>query len=243
MTLVFAHIVATRNTGDLVSGPYRYLDFPPHRVVDYGAPLPACGAVVYGGGALAGWLRNRPPIAGARRIVWGAGSTRRGTEAPWPDPLGYDLVGIRDWSADREAAGRYVPCVSCLSPVLDTDRPVEREAVLFVNADLTKPRPPVALPVLDNTAPLAEIAAFLASAAVVVTNSYHGAYWATLLGRRVVCVPYSSKFHGFKFPPALSADGVDWRDRAKEARAYPEALEDCRRLNRAFHRRVMDIVA
>ena len=39
---------------------------------------------------------------------------------------------------------------------------------------------------------------FIGSGDVVVTNSYHGAYWATLLGKVVVAFPWASKFYGLK---------------------------------------------
>ena len=45
---------------------------------------------------------------------------------------------------------------------------------------------------------------FLGSSEVVVTSAYHGLYWATLLGRKVVVANmFSSKFAAFPYPPAL----------------------------------------
>jgi hypothetical protein len=240
----FVHIRNTRNTGDRASCPDVWFDFGLDvEVLNYSDPVPDGGTVVYGGGTLINWLATRRgPLPRARHVIWGAGSSRSGMTAPWPDPEGFDLVGIRDWSVEREAMGRYAPCVSCMSPLFDRDRPVTREAVAFVNADPSKRRPVVNLPTMDNTAPMERIVEFLASAEVVVTNSYHGVYWATLLGRHVVCVPYSSKFHGFRHPPTMSRDGADWRGKARTAPAYPEALESSRAATRAFHARVMEVI-
>jgi len=67
----------------------------------------------------------------------------------------------------------------------------------------------------------------------VVTNSYHGAYWATLLGRRVVAIPNMSKMYRFKHAPVIGR-AQDWRKLAALAVAYPEALAECRAANLAF---------
>lgn len=155
-------------------------------------------------------------------------------------PDGYDLFGMREYVDPKH----YVPCPSCMSGLFDRQYTIRHEAVLFANASdnirLRYPFAVIGLPRFDNTASLERILDFLGSAETVVTNSFHGAYWATLLGRRVVCVPYSSKFHHMKFPPAMSRDGADWR--TLETRTYPEALEDCRAVNRAFYNRVMEAI-
>jgi hypothetical protein len=226
----------------LVSCAASYFDFGGDvEVLNY-SQRPFGDVVIYGGGTLVNWLHGRTDLPKVPKVIWGAGSSRSGMTTPWPDPEGFDLVGIRDWSVEREAMGRYAPCASCMSPLFDRDWPVTCEAVAFVNADPSKRRPVVNLPTMDNTEPMERIVEFLASAEVVVTNSYHGVYWATLLGRHVVCVPYSSKFHGFRHPPTMSRDGADWREKARTAPAYPEALASSRAATRAFHARVMEVI-
>ncbi len=247
--IVFSHIRNTPNSGDFASCPAQWFDFPDHRVQNYDEPIGNATAVIYGGGTMNNWLRGQtsPKVPS---IAWGIGSSRHGDTDPWPDPHGFDLVGVREWSEDRERAGLWAPCASCMSPLFDVDyldSPVQREAVLFVNASpVMKERFPVAvggLPMMENDRPMAEIVAFLGSAQTVVTNSYHGIFWATLLGRKVVAVSYSSKFYGFRHPPAYSRNGgLDWRERAEEAQVYPDALAECRMATRAFHRRVMDVI-
>ena len=242
--IVFSHIRNTPNTGDFASCPAQWFDFPEHRVQNYDAPIGNAKAVIYGGGTMNNWLRGRPLLP-VPSIGWGIGSSRHGETEPWPDPHGFALVGAREWSEEREAAGRWAPCASCMSPLFEGTWPVKHEAVLFVNASPgIKSRYPVAvggLPVMENDRPMAEIVAFLASAKVVVTDSYHGVYWATLLRRRVVCLPYLSKFYNFRHPPAYSRDrGLDWREVAKEALVYPAALAECRAASQAFYERVME---
>ena len=49
--------------------------------------------------------------------------------------------------------------------------------------------------------PFEDVVAFLGSGAVIVTNSYHGAYWATLLGRpTVLWNPWCSEILLLKYP-------------------------------------------
>ncbi len=244
--IVFSHIRNTGNTGDLASCPAQWFDMPEHRVANYDAPLGDCDTVIYGGGTMNNWLQGRPLSPGTS-IAWGIGSSRHGETEPWPDPHGFDLVGVREWSEARERAGLWAPCASCMSPLFNWAWPIKHEAVLFVNASPSiRSRYPVAvggLPTMANDRPMDEIVAFLGSAEVVVTDSYHGVVWGTLLRRRVVCMPYSSKFYGFRHPPAYSEDrGLDWRARAKEAAVYPAALEECRAASRAFYGRVMETI-
>ena len=242
--IVFSHIRNTPNTGDLASCPAQWFDLPEHRVQNYDEPVGGAKAVIYGGGTMNNWLRGRA-LSSATSIAWGIGSSRHGETEPWPDPHGFALVGVREWSADREWAGLWAPCASCMSPLFDETYPVEHEAVLFVNASPSiRSRYPVAvggLPTMDNERSMDEIVAFLGSAEVVVTDSSHGIFWGMLLGRKVVAVPYSSKFYNFRHPPAYSRDrGLDWRERAKEAMVYPAALAECRAASRKFYKRVME---
>lgn len=206
--ITFVHIRDANNAGDMASCPADYLDFGPDvRVQNYSDPVAATDMVVYGGGTMVNWLNGRRDLPACRKAIWGAGSSRHGEIEPWPDPPGFDLVGTREWSPDREAAGKWAPCVSCLSPLFDREYAVTRAAVAFVNASASiRARYPAAygtgLPTLDNTAGMADIVAFLGSARRVTTNSYHGALWAGWLGREVEILGYSSKFVGIE--PSLA---------------------------------------
>ena len=118
-------------------------------------------------------------------------------------------------------------------------RLIEREAVFYWNQGRARP-PVTGLPEMQNEVAFAEAVTFLASGETIITNSYHGAFWGTLLGRKVVVVDaYSSKLHCLKFAPAI-ADGVDWRS-ARPA-AHPGALADARRATSDFRVRVMEIL-
>lgn len=199
--ITFVHIRDPNNTGDMASCPADYFGFGPAvQVLNYSAPAPDGCVVIYGGGCMVNWLNNRPALPKATRILWGAGSSRHGATEPWPDPREFKLIGTREWTPEREAAGRWAPCVSCMSPLFDREYPVTQERVAFVNASSNiRARYPApyntGLPTMDNSAPMTKIVEFLGSAETVVTNSYHGALWAYWLGRQVEICGYSSKFH------------------------------------------------
>jgi len=240
----FVHIRNTGNVGDLASCPAQYFEFPPHTVGDYEDPVPeGTKVVIYGGGTLTAWAAHRDEKV-PFRVLWGTGSTRHGETEPWPDPEGFSMVGIREWSEEREKAINYVPCASCMSPLFGLEYPLKHEAVRFVNAsDQIKQRYPMGaadLPTMENAEDLETVLRFLGSGETVVTNSFHGMYWATLLGRRVVCQPYSSKFYNQKFPATLIVNANDWRVYAADTKTWPMALGDCRANNVRFYHQIMN---
>ena len=111
---------------------------------------------------------------------------------------------------------------------------VHRDVVVYQHNEL--PPIPIDAPALDNgpDTTLEDAVAHLASGRVVVTNSYHGVHWATLLGRRaVIWDPWCSKFELLRYPMP-TAGAADWERAAERAPVYPDALAECRAANAAF---------
>jgi hypothetical protein len=241
LKLVACHIAGSRNVGDAVCSPANYFDFgSPVEVVRLRDAIPPCDAVIFGGGAIGNNIGKRAAAAAARvRIAWGLGETRHDGTLAGPAPSGFDLFGSRD---DGQAGADWVPCASCMSDLFDVRRDVRHEVVLYFNR--RRPRPSIAgIPTMDNEAGFEGAVGFLASGAVVVTNSYHGAYWATLLGRAVVIVDvYSSKLRQFRHRPAY-ADSENWQSALDDVPRYPGALAETRSANVFFHGRVMQRLA
>ena len=180
------------------------------------------------------------------RILWGAGFNDRLTEdvydIVWPDYMGrFDLIGIRDYGADF----RWVPCASCMHSAFDKKYEITNEIVWFEHKKrlldnktfdkLPSPR------MLNTGQNLQQILEFLGSAETVITNSYHGVYWATLLGRKVVCIPWGSKFHSFKHPPTMATD-KNWQDMIAKAVSYHDALDECRTVNKDFYQDAVKVI-
>lgn len=64
-------------------------------------------------------------------------------------------------------------------------------------------------------------------------------YWATMLGRKAIVFPHSSKFHGFKYPVTLSTPDA-WRSALGTSVGYPGALAECREANLRFAEKVRE---
>jgi hypothetical protein len=179
------------------------------------------------------------PTTGWRRRVLKDGVTRL-----WPEWLAKaDLVGVRDWDAGLP----WVPCASCMLPAFDAlrEREPEHEFVVLNHyergVDTTQP---LAAGfefehITNNTEDIVETLTRLASAKVVVSNSYHALYWALLLGRGAVAVaPNSTRFHGFRWPISYASQ-ADWLVAVEHAQPAPEALEQAREANVEFSQRVL----
>jgi hypothetical protein len=147
-----------------------------------------------------------------------------------------DLVGIRDWVPGYEEY--YVPCVTCMHPSLDTTNTESiHPYVFYLHERKTKDMSVFPGPVMHNgETDMNVVFNFLGSGETVVTNSYHGAYWALLLGKRVITTSWSTKFNYFKYPPALIKNLDEWAN--VEGQSAPSNyLAECRKINQDFYNR------
>jgi exopolysaccharide biosynthesis predicted pyruvyltransferase EpsI len=88
---------------------------------------------------------------------------------------------------------------------------------------------------------IAETIRLLGSADVIITNSYHGAFWGTLLGRKVIVVEaWSSKFNAIKHKPLFLGKGENWKDIINTAQVYNTALDECINVTEQFWNRVKE---
>lgn len=218
------HIRDSLNAGDRWSSPLEYFEFPGHEVVigDMRAPPDVRpDLVIYGGGSITASpdFHAWPcPV-----VAWGVGHHVR-TE-PWHEAMAAEharaaavcaLYFPRDRVPGLEQA--WTPCASCMHPVFD-----EALEPRYLMARYSAAR---RIDVSDGAGPhmtneggtIEEAVRFLASGELVITSSYHGAYWAGLLGREVRVVPWGSKF---EYLPALSLAEC----RAANRRAYQSVLE------------------
>lgn len=242
---VFQHRRKVRNTGDLVCSPGLYLDFGRSQLLDFSEPLPPSRLAVFGGGQVFDECLNavvyRAPEA-RHRVIWGVGIDGRAVRSLSFDIMAANcaLVSSRNWGV---RGCEYVPCASALSPLFDAPPPAPKhEVVLFSHArksaQLARPE---GIPVLDNgQADFAAAIDFIASGETVVTNSYHGTYWAMCLGRRVLSVPFSDKFRQFRDNPVF-ADPQDWPQMLARAEVRPGTLEEARARNLAFYDKVRNL--
>jgi hypothetical protein len=241
--LVFKHIRNTDNIGDRSCCPLDYLPFTDAVAMDLDEPTPRCDVVIFGGGKIFGSLASKltpnDRLSG-QRIAWGVSTVQTN-----PLSIKYalsrrsmTLIGSRDFGDQRYD---FAPCVSCMSPLFDKSYDAQHPVVLYMHHGKTSKMGmdvPANIPVLDNHCEtLASVIAFLGSGETVVSNSYHGVYWALLLGKRVLCVPFSRKFHHYRLPPGY-AGPKDWMNRLAGARRQDEMLDICRESTVRFEKRV-----
>lgn len=242
---VFQHIKDTANVGDRACTPAQWLPFGPSIVQSIGETVPPCDVAVFGGGQVyASVVAAVVNHAQAARhcVTWAIGMRAARRRVPDADRFKarVSLIGCRDIDVPDT---HYVPCASCLAPPLKSPAPPQHDVVLYLHAkksaDLQRP---LGIPSRTNhTGTLDEALAFIASGQTVVTNSFHGTYWAMLMGRRVLCLPFSGKFNVFARMPAL-ADPANWQGDLHRAFALPDYLDHCIAANHAFHAKVMNLL-
>lgn len=251
--LLNVHVARTRNFGDVASAPSRYVKelSGAQRVeieeIGLVKNLDHCDVVLGGGGIFGNDYfvphLERLYASKARIAVWGAGTNTHDTTAvTWPDFVGSrGPIGVRDFDCGFE----WVPCASCLSGAFDRPRKAKHELVIYEHF-----RYPIDVPGVPRGqnrrkwwwSGLGGALDFLASGETILTSSYHGAYWGTLLGRRVVAIGYANKFGTLKHS-VQQATMADWQSAISRAQAYPGALKECREANLGFSRRVIEFLS
>ena len=72
---------------------------------------------------------------------------------------------------------------------------------------------------------------------IIITNAYHGLYWATLLGKKVICIPNKSGLFTLRYKPVyLTKDDVIDSELISRANSYNYALDECRSKNIEFYK-------
>lgn len=231
------------NIGDRMCGPAQY--FWPDRVLNaaFRYELTKPENAILGGGQVFDQIADRAEHAAREPagglVAWGVGLPRKGNRDDQVRKVAahFSLFGTRnyDWRDELE----FVPCASCMSPEFDRLPRPTHEVVVFGHrkkTPLLTPRDGV--PFMTNSnRPAREVIRFLAQGETVVTSSYHGVYWAQLLGRKVLCVPYNNKFQTLQHPVAMTP-AETWHRDLKQATQVAAQLESYREINRKFAARV-----
>ena len=220
MQLINIHRKHTENIGDLFSSPLNYYDFGDEvSSLDIWNDIDThdfenTNVIVGGGGLLShsGFLPSIEKIIKFKKegiinklIFWGVGKNAHFDRTickklgkNYQRNLVYaDLVGIRDLDTNL----KYVPCPSC-KLIADSnffDKNPKDKVVYYEHSDFELPKPIPGECLGNSEKDINKVLEFLSSSRVVITNIYHGVYWSLLLGKKVFCVPFSTKFDNFKF--------------------------------------------
>jgi len=247
--IVNVHRKKTSNQGDKVSAPLRYLRHDKSDVfidiLDCLTPNPRINAyleeaewiIVGGGGLLSNdkfhfELLKLRELYSEKIIFWGGGTNAMKNDID-VDLNGVNYVGIRDVGTQFP----WVPCASCMSDIFTK---------IIKNRSRYSPK---GIGFLENNAgrnthdissldykdirkfgnknvTMSQMVEFIASCETLITSSYHGLYWATLIGVPVVGIPTSSKFYHMRHPAPLARKDT-WPEKLTETKLYPEALKEC----------------
>ena len=217
------HIRDSKNAGDRWSSPLDYFDFPDHETVlgDMRTP-PDCvpDLVIYGGGSITASpdFHEWPcPV-----VAWGVGHHVR--KEPWHEAMRAEhkraaALCVKYFPRDN-VGETWTPCASCMHPVFDEAIEPVHPTVRYSAARRIDVSNGIDPHMTNEDGSIEDAVRFLASGKVVVTSSYHGAYWAGLMGREVHVVPWGSKFD---YLPKLS-------------------LAECRAANRRAHESVTELL-
>ncbi len=180
---------------------------------------------------------------GKKTVLWGVGHNSKNKsnfKAGIPyniDTKKFGIVGVRDYNRNEN----WVPCVSCMHSIFNKKYASQQEIGIIYHKKTIKKKSLLqklnTFPSTTNTKSLEDMIHFIGKTETIITDSYHAMYWATLLEKKVLCVPNSSKFFEFKYPPIITSFSEFERD-IKKAKSYTGVLEDCKEKNILFAKKV-----
>ena len=246
------------NTGDMNCGPDLYFQeftnqfccfFHSIKNIDY-TLIGQNDWVILGGGGMLDCSRqyqnaiNRLLEINGHVISWGLGHNEHHADSIYywgaSEKIKYDkffLFTTRDWKYGND---RFCPCVSCMMPGLERHYALKRRVGVLTHHEILIKE--FDLDTCNNSRPLDEILEFIGSSEIILTNTYHGAYWATLMGKKVIIYqPFSNRFSYFKYQPMIYSGDLE-KD-IENAKTYPEALEECRSINRNLRDELLQIIS
>ena len=150
----------------------------------------------------------------------------------------FNLLGIRDYNYSESST--FCPCASCMMPQLERKTKIQRNIGIYYHHEYEiEQKLLMSHEHLSNSASIEEVMTFMAGSNIILTNTYHGAYWATLMGKKVILYkPFGEKFRFFKYQPRVYSGNIE--EDIRRANCYPQALEEFRNINVEFKNMIID---
>ena len=251
-TIHFIHVIEPRNQGDMLCYPYLYFKkyfkrynckIHSTKNIDFGSISTRDTVVLASGGCFECLDSFQDAINTLLDINdcvigWGCGhNAHHDRPVYWHiDFSKFKLLGVRDYNYPRQA---YVPCVSAMHPLLETRREIIRKIGVIEHQDF--PITEFSFDKTNHCQSMYDICRFIAESEVIITNTYHSAYWAQLMNKKVILYkPWSTKFDHFRHPPVVYSGNLE-KD-MEQAKNYPGFLKESRDINRAFFKKVKRII-
>jgi len=187
---------------------------------------------------------------------WGSGSNRINlNQVNWKindkeikfvdsDFENFKLIGRRDYIEKYKQNHSYVPCVSCKLPQLKKKYINQRRIGIVQHAwlkqiNLNYPTINMNLSNYD----IDNIIKFIGESEIIITGSFHGAYFGLLMGKTVLINGnWSSKFDTFKYKPTLLTNDIE-KDIVEANIAPNNYLDECIELNDNFYKKILTIIS
>lgn len=166
------------------------------------------------------------------RYFWGGGyngeySKKIKANFEWPGwMVEFNKVGVRDWGQSLP----WTPCASCMHPSLRKKYSVKNDIIFFEHKkQLLKDFGTESIPRFINSGSnIEQTIELLGSSNTILTNSYHGAYWGTLLKKKVIVVgAWGAKFYALRHMPYILDKNEPWQSSIANAQIYDSALDEC----------------
>ena len=181
------------------------------------------------------------------KTIWGAGHNsdiskdKKGNLFfEYPDYLvDFDITGLRDWDTGHA----WAPCASCMHSALRKNYKIKNDIIWFEHKkQLIKDFGNDPIPRFINSGSNVEqTIELLGSANIILTNSYHGAYWGTLLGKKVIVVgAWSTKFYKLRHRPYILDKNEDYKEILDNVPIYGAALDESIAATENFWRTVQE---
>lgn len=249
----FVHIFEGQNSGEMLCGVYDYFDAFSQKFLCLQHDIRTLNRrmisskdwVILGGGGLLGvredfqdtinFLLNKT----YKVVLWSVGHNSHidriiNTKIDFYKFLFYST---RDFNYNDE---EYCPCPSCMSSLLNIKRSVIRKFGIIEHLDYSIEE--FKFDKIKNSYSPRTIMNFIAESECIITNSYHAAYWATLMKKKVIIYKaFSTKFSYYKFEPVFYSG--DLESDFNKAKIYKNALNDSRKINIEFADKIFNAIS
>jgi hypothetical protein len=249
MRVSFFHLRNTKNIGDRWCSPFDHFNWAQHPNIvaaaqDMLLPSDDYDVGVFGGGKILRGIASSPAWRPRFNIGWGISTVHSNpfSIACFRAKRRLNLLGSRDWDGNAGVGGcDWVPCASSEHSFFESPPPPRHKVVVYAHHLKSKSLItdcPSDIPLSTNHhGNLDDALSFLASGETVVSNSYHGVLWALLMGRKVLCAPFSHKFQHYRLAPGYT-DEAAWRDNLYKAQSAPDLLNLSRAATATFKAKV-----
>lgn len=262
--LYFLHHFDRVNQGDILSGPYNYFSFSNYGFISWdknilkneGITLNTNFSVIMGGGIY--FPKDKPRLKKIMKdakyfIGWGLGLDSRMDLTEYVNQ--FSLLGTREKFSNFIDNKKifYVPCSSCMNNFFvnylsnNSFSKITKDIAIHLNHGFNEKEISNRFTNKDityTTTDFNQSIKNMAEAEYVITNSYHGAYWSSLMGKKVICLATKvPKWDGLH--ENIIFTDIDQIDEAlRKVKNVPlDYLKECQELNIGFYNKVMELLS